>query len=392
MNVAYLFRESNTVRIPYYGFNDKLFKKLSLLGGVWDAVYHGFIFHLKIDYEQIAELIDVVYIISPGQSNSYQLKIYGFWERTWENNEDDSTSQQQDQITDSLNQFNHFVENRMLAEKLSDDWILKMEAELRSRKYSIKTSNSYIYYNRLLCRALQKIPEKITSFDVTLFLAFMEKHQNYSASSLNHAISAFKFFYKNIIKKEIVEEQKRPNNNKNLPVVLSKDEIDNIINMEKNHKHRLLLMLIYSSGLRVSEVVALKKEHIDLSRHVIFIHLGKGRKDRYTMLSEKVSHFIKEYYKMYDIEKWIFPGQNPHKHLTIRSAQSIFKKAIQRAEIKKKVTVHGLRHSFATHLLENGTDIRYIQSLLGHNSIRTTERYTHVAKRSILNIKSPFDE
>jgi len=389
MNVAYLFRENNAVRIPYYGFNDRLFKEFTMLGGVWDAVNHGFVFRGKIEPKQIAKLIDVVFIISPEQE---VFQILGFWERTWDNDEDDSMPPQQEPTTESLNQFERFIENCKLAEKLSDDWILKMEAELRSRKYSIKTCNSYIYYNRLLCRTLQKIPEKITSFDITLFLAFMEKHQNYSASSLNHAISAFKYFFKNIIRKDIIEDQKRPNNNKNLPVVLSKEEIDHIINTKKNHKHRLLIMLIYSSGLRISEVVALKKEHIDLSRQVIFIHLGKGRKDRYTMLSEKVSHFINEYYKMYNIEKWIFPGQNPHKHLSIRSVQSIFEKAVRHAGIKKKVTVHGLRHSFATHLLENGTDIRYIQSLLGHNSIRTTERYTHVAKRNILKIKSPFDE
>jgi site-specific recombinase XerD len=161
--------------------------------------------------------------------------------------------------------------------------------------------------------------------------------------------------------------------------------------MEKNPKHRLLLMLVYSSGLRVSEVVALKREHIDLSRKIIFVKEGKGRKDRSTLLSEKAARFIEEYYSFYNIEKWLFPGQCPNRPLSIRSAQHIFDKAVRRACITKDISIHGLRHTFATHLLENGTDIRYIQSLLGHASLRTTERYTHVARRSLLNIKSPLD-
>jgi site-specific recombinase XerD len=150
-------------------------------------------------------------------------------------------------------------------------------------------------------------------------------------------------------------------------------------------------MLIYSSGLRVSEVVSLKKEHIDLSRQVILVYQGKGRKDRYTMLSKKIVDFLEEYYKVFEIDKWIFPGMPATQHLSIRSAQHIFEKAIRHAGITKKISVHGLRHTFATHLLETGTDIRYIQVLLGHSSLRTTERYTHVAKRNVLKIKSPLD-
>jgi site-specific recombinase XerD len=150
-------------------------------------------------------------------------------------------------------------------------------------------------------------------------------------------------------------------------------------------------MLAYSSGLRVSEVVALKREHIDLSRKVIYVRLGKGRKDRNTILSEKAAHFIEEYFNFFQIEKWLFPGQPPSHPLSIRSAQYIFDKALRHAEINKKISIHNLRHTFATHLLESGTDIRYIQSLLGHANLRTTERYTHVARRSILNIRSPLD-
>jgi len=278
-----------------------------------------------------------------------------------------------------------------LTERFSKYWHDRLENEMRIRKYSVKTQNAYIYFNRLICRTLQKFPEEICQEDVTEFLALIEKDKNYCASSINLTISALKFFYQNVMKKEIIKEQKRPCQNKNIPIVLSEKEILNILNTEKNPKHRLLLMLVYSSGLRVSEVVSLKKEHIDLSRQVIYIHQGKGRKDRYTMLSDKAADFLKWYYDFFRIDKWIFPGQQNMRHLSIRSAQNIFDKAIQKAGIHKKTSIHGLRHTFATHLLENGTDIRYIQVLLGHSSLRTTERYTHVARRSVLKIKSPLD-
>jgi len=219
----------------------------------------------------------------------------------------------------------------------------------------------------------------------------MEKERGYSASSMNLAISSIRFFYKEVLKTEIVDEQRRPRQDKKLPMVLSKKEINTILNNESNIKHRLLLTLAYSSGLRVSEVVSLKKEHIDLSRGVIYVNLGKGRKDRCTILSQKAIFLINQYLACNEIQTWIFPGQKPAKPLSIRSAQKIFEKAIHQVEIHKEVSIHSLRHTFATHLLESGIDIRYIQALLGHSSLRTTERYTHIAKGSFLNIQSPLD-
>ncbi|MCL2252607.1 MAG: tyrosine-type recombinase/integrase [Treponema sp.] len=286
-------------------------------------------------------------------------------------------------------EFHHFEDT--LPEMLSDYWVKKLIDEVRARKYSLKTQKAYVYFNRLLCRRLQKKPEEITPEYVTQFLAIMEKEHDYSAASLNLAINAIKFFFRYVYKNNIIRESKRPQQDRRLPVVLSAKEIIRILNCEINPKHRLLLMLVYSSGLRVSEVVSLKKEHIDLERQSIYIKLGKGRKDRYTMLSEKAAQYVKDYYKYLEIKDWIFPGQPSSKHLTVRSAQKIFDKAIRHSGIQKKITIHSLRHTFATHLLENGTDIRYIQSLLGHSSIRTTERYTHVAKHNLLRIKSPLD-
>jgi site-specific recombinase XerD len=208
---------------------------------------------------------------------------------------------------------------------------------------------------------------------------------------MNLAISAIKFFYGEVLKKDIANEQRRPRQDKRLPAVLSRPEIDRILELEQNPKHRLLLMLTYSSGLRVSEVVALRKEHIDTARQALFVRSGKGRKDRYTLLSGRAARFIAEYCALYRIETWLFPGQSAGRHLSIRSAQNIFDKAVEKAGIGKEISIHSLRHTFATHLLENGTDIRYIQTLLGHSSLRTTERYTHVARRGVLRIQSPLD-
>jgi integrase len=163
-----------------------------------------------------------------------------------------------------------------------------------------------------------------------------------------------------------------------------------ILSSISNIKHRLILILIYSAGLRVGEVVRLKVEDIDAKRRLIRIKGGKGGKDRYTILSEVALDALKEYKEKYKPEKWLFPGQRKDKHITIRTAQKIFENACKKTGIKKEVTIHSLRHSFATHLLESGVDLRYIQELLGHRSSKTTEIYTHVTVKD-LNIKSPLD-
>ena len=273
----------------------------------------------------------------------------------------------------------------------SKNWQIKLETELRSRKYSPHTVNLYLYFNRLLCNTIRKTPEEISPEDIKQFLAGIEKKKEYSASSINLAISALKFFYKEIFKNGNVNEQRRPRHDKRLPMVLSKNEISKILSILNNPKHRLLLILTYSSGLRVSEVVALKREHIDLSRGIIYVKQGKGRKDRCTIISQKAACLIAEYFSSHNIQTWLFPGQPVSHHLSVRSAQKIFDNAIRQSNIHKEVSIHSLRHTFATHLLENGTDIRYIQALLGHSSIRTTERYTHIAQTNLLNIQSPLD-
>jgi integrase/recombinase XerD len=164
-----------------------------------------------------------------------------------------------------------------------------------------------------------------------------------------------------------------------------------ILSSIDNIKHRAILMLVYSAGLRVGEVVKLKPKDIDSKRMLIYIRGSKGRKDRYTILSESVLKILREYWQQYKPQEWLFEGAKPEKHISIRTTQKIFEHACEKAGIKKEITIHTLRHSFATHLLESGADLRYIQELLGHKHIKTTEIYTHVSVKSIGKIRSPLD-
>lgn len=183
----------------------------------------------------------------------------------------------------------------------------------------------------------------------------------------------------------------RPKKEKKLPEILSKNEISKLLKAVKNLKHKAILYLVYSAGLRVGEVVKLKPTDIDSDRMLIPIIQGKGKKDRYTILSETALSILRQYVKVYKPEHWLFPGQHPDKHLTERSVQKVFGNARIDAKIRKNVSVHNLRHSFATHLLEGGVNLRYIQELLGHSSSKTTEIYTHVTQKNLSNIISPLD-
>ena len=335
--------------------------------GIWKDDSKEYVFNRKLDVDRLSLLSPELTIVKVNNNPPQVMGIKGFFERPWQDTENEAIKY------------------------FSDDWKNRLEAELRARKYSINTINLYVYYNQAICQWLKKTPNFITGEDVKKYLAHKECNENHSAASLNIMLSAFRFFFRNIIKTDKIREQKRPRQDKRLPVVLTKQEIQKMINLERNLKHRLLLMLVYSSGLRVSEVVKLKKQNIDLERKSIIIISGKGRKDRYTITSEKVISVLTDYCVRYKITNWLFPGQPESRHLHIRSAQHIFEKARRRAGIQKHASIHCLRHSFATHLLESGIDIRYIQNLLGHSSLRTTERYTHVARGKALTITSPLD-
>lgn len=224
--------------------------------------------------------------------------------------------------------------------------------------------------------------------DIKEFL--LKKHdKNYASQTINLFLQAIKFFYREVIKTAYpidVTYAKRP---KRLPVVLSRREVSVILHAVKNPKHRLLLALAYGSGLRVSEVVKLKTGDIDFERGIIFVRKAKGDRDRITLLPEKINLDLKHFLFGQDKNSYVFESSRGGK-LTTRTAQKIFEEAAQRAGIQRSATFHSMRHSFATHLLENGTDIRYVQELLGHRNIKTTQMYTRVTTTRIMNIKSPL--
>ena len=183
----------------------------------------------------------------------------------------------------------------------------------------------------------------------------------------------------------------RPKREKVLPNVLSKEEVKEILNAPKNIKHKAMLSLIYSCGLRCGEILRLKPEHVDSQRKILLIKQSKGKKDRIAPLGEKTISLLRTYYKACKPRTYLFEGQQAGMPYDERSLQKVLKQAVEKAGIRKSVSLHWLRHSYATHLLENGTDLRYIQEILGHSSSKTTEIYTHVSTKSIQNIISPFD-
>lgn len=389
MKVVYLFAGSAAVRVPLFHYDPNMFRLLAdQCDGEWDNLRQEFIFRGNVSVERFRQVLsgipgNPVPFVWVDKTAPIPISVFNFWERPWA---------RPSQGVPEWKMLNHpDSDNAEPPGFFPEFWRKKLEDELRSRKYSLRTLCAYVYYNKLLCHITHETPENMRPDNITRFLSILEKEREYSASSINLAISAIKFFYKEIMKKEISNTQHRPHNDKRLPTVFSKHEIRQIIDAEPNDKHKLLIMMVYASGLRVSEVICLKRQNIDMERKTILIDQSKGRKDRYTILSEAVIDMLKNYYSSSKITTWVFPGLNPKNHLSIRTAQYIFEHSLKRAKINKDASIHSLRHTFATHLLESGTDIRFIQELLGHTSLKTTERYTHVAHRNTLNIKSPLD-
>ena len=278
-----------------------------------------------------------------------------------------------------------------------EEYIEKLH-ELRYSKQTIKTYTSLFeefinYFNKF---DISNIDEsKIKSF-----MRYLVTERKVSVSYQNQAINAVKFYYERILGgQRKVYYIDRPRRERTLPTVLSEEEVIQILNAVENVKHKAILMTIYSAGLRISEAINLKIKDIDLTRMQIRVEQGKGKKDRYTLLSVKALEILRKYFSEYKPKIWLFEGQKGEEYAA-RSIQNILKMAVSKTGIKKHITVHTLRHSFATHLLENGTDLRYIQSLLGHKSSKTTEVYTHITTKGFdqiyaeqsRSIKSPLDK
>lgn len=267
------------------------------------------------------------------------------------------------------------------------------EQELRIRNYSPKTIKSYTSSLKAFIHFIApKHPRDLSNQDIRSHLSRMLETGHWSAPSISQLINALRFLYVELYHRPLeIGEIPRPKKEKKLPLVLSQEEVLKIFDSVDNLKHKTLLMLIYSAGLRVGESVRLELRDVDPGRKLIHLRGAKGKKDRYTLLSEVMIEQLNQYQKFYHPDRFLFRGAEGKSHLSERSVEKVFEQALTRAGIRKPATVHTLRHSFATHLLEAGTDLRFIQELLGHSSSKTTEIYTHVSKKSLGNIQNPLD-
>ncbi len=270
----------------------------------------------------------------------------------------------------------------------------QLTLELTIRNYSSDTLRHYTYHLGKFFEFINYSDSLLVEEQVRAYLFDIKANSNLSLSYLNMAYSAIKFLFVHILKMDwSIKAIPRPKSERKLPKVLSFDEVILLLRLTKNLKHRAMLSTAYSAGLRVSELVNLKASDIHSSNMQIFINLGKGRKDRYTLLSENNLDLLRAYFRQYrPSSEYLFPNDRTGLPLSTRTAQRVFKDALVRAKIHRDLSLHSLRHSFATHLILNGVDIYFIQELLGHASIETTSIYLHVLSRNVASIKSPLDD
>ncbi len=265
--------------------------------------------------------------------------------------------------------------------------IKKVENALRLRSYSAKTRKAYLHYIKDYIAFAKKAG--ITSKEVAIEKFLLNLHENKSAQTANLALSSIKFLYGDVLKDPIKINLKFAKRAKKLPIVLSRSEIERITEATTNPKHKLMILLGYACGMRVSEVVNLKVQDLAIEELTVHIKGAKGKKDRISVLPEKLKDDLHSFIAGKQPTDYVFASNRGGK-LTTTSLQKVFRDSLKKTNILKPATYHSLRHSFATHLLENGTDVRYVQALLGHANIRTTQVYTQVTNPVLKNIKSPF--
>lgn len=271
-----------------------------------------------------------------------------------------------------------------------------MEQMLKLKAYSKSTIRTYLGEMTQLLLVLNDIPaDQLTVDHLKRYLVYCLEHLKLKENTLHSRINSLKFYYEQVLGREkFFWEIPRPKKQLLLPKVLNEDEIARLFNALGNLKHKAMLFTIYSAGLRVSELAALKIKHIDSGRMQILVESAKGKKDRFVNLSPVLLDILRGYIKTCKPrpKEYLFESSQTGMAYPARTVQRIFQLAKKKARISKDVGVHSLRHSFATHLLEKGTDIRYIKDLLGHFSIKTTEKYLHVTKQQLVNIASPLDD
>lgn len=267
---------------------------------------------------------------------------------------------------------------------------MKMDMDLKG--FSQKTKDAYIRHVEKFVHHYKRSPEELGDIEIKEYLHYLLTEKKLSQSYNSAAYSALRFLYETTLKRNW-DGYKIPRSKKGrkLPVVLSREEVKKIFDVTNNLKHKAILMTIYAAGLRVSEAANLKVDNVDSTRMQLRIEGAKGNKDRYTLLSTTNLNILRQYYSLYHPHKWLFCGAGGFNPINVRTIQRVFKNSINKAGITKNVSVHTLRHSFATHLLDSGADVYHIQRLMGHSTIQTTSVYIHISQKDSLKLVSPLE-
>jgi len=367
-----------------------------------ELLYHQNAHQIGIYFKYNDKLIDLVKSIGCKFSNTYRcwyiLHSQANITEVYRVFKDVANIRSKELTTVSTQQaFKHNRKKEVLSTQLCEEAnskLMKFKYWMRSRRYAETTIETYLDALQTFLKFHDKKPlHKINNNDVIIFNNEYIIANNFSASYQSQVINSIKLFYKTQQEKQIeVDNLIRPKRYNKLPNVLSKEEVKAILVAHSNAKHKVMLSLLYSCGLRRSELLELKINDIDSKRKLVIVRNSKNRKDRIVPLSDKILWRLREYYKQFKPQTWLFEGAKKGEKYSEGSLEGVLKQALVKTGIKKPVSLHWLRHSYATHLLENGTDLRYIQELLGHSSSKTTEIYTHVSTKSIQQIKSPFDD
>jgi site-specific recombinase XerD len=269
----------------------------------------------------------------------------------------------------------------------------RMQEDLLLKAYSPHTQKAYLRCARHFVSHYMRSPEEMGEQEIRSFLLHLVRDRQASPSTLGMYVNALKFLYTVTLKQpEPVNNLSHPKRPKTLPVILSPEEVLRVFAAIRSVKHKAIVATAYAAGLRISEVCGLRIADIDSQRMRIHVRSGKGKKDRYVMLGESLLALLRQYYqKARPKGEYLFPGYKPHRPICTTAVNQVLRKVIRETGLAKRVTMHTLRHCFATHLLEAGTDIRILQVLLGHSSIRTTLRYTHITDRLVQKLVSPLD-
>jgi integrase/recombinase XerD len=269
----------------------------------------------------------------------------------------------------------------------------RMTQDMQVRNFALNTQMSYVQQVSLFARHFNKSPEALGPEDIRAYQVYLTNERKLAPGSILIAVAALRFLYKVSLRKDwtledVIPAPKKP---QKLPVVLSPEEVLQFLDCVSGVKHRAILTTCYAAGLRISEAVRLTISDIDSARMVIRVDQGKGQKDRYVMLSPKLLEILRDWWRVKKPKQWLFPGDIPGRHISTDAVEQACQKACRRCPIPKPTTPHSLRHAFAVHLLESGTDVRTIQLLLGHRSLATTARYLRIATTKVCSTTSPID-